>query len=136
MNEGPSIQPPALESLRAALADLLTAAGCEPTQDLISAILSLCGANMLTSRHGDVLQLSIRGMNDKEICDVLGIHPNTLALHWREIRARLGIVTRLQIGAAEVLATCRSTQVAKAPTIIQSWSSKRPKGRTQRRHEE
>lgn len=122
MNSASDIQKP-LAEWRAALADLLTANGCEPSSDLIDAILSVCGANLLTDRHGDVLQLATRGWNDKEICGALGLHENTLALHWREIRARLGMCSRLQIGVALALATCRNPQVAHPADLPQSHHS-------------
>jgi len=117
----PSIQPePALTTLRAAIGDLLVANRCKPTPELLDAILAVCGANTLTERHGDVLRLALAGRNDKEISDELSIHENTLQLHWREIRARVGIVSRFQLGSVIAFATCGSPQVVSREKIKQS----------------
>jgi DNA-binding CsgD family transcriptional regulator len=86
------------KELRAELELVLLKHLCEPTAGLIDAILRTCGASALTPRHFDVVRHSLGGLNDKEIASIMNITARTLEIHWHDIRTRLGIFSRLQLG--------------------------------------
>lgn len=91
------------ETLEDRLEDALLACGVTPTKKLCSLLLWAIGANTITPQQFAVLRLAIGGLADKQIADELGIHSRTLELHWHELRQRLGINSRCQIGAAVVI---------------------------------
>jgi DNA-binding CsgD family transcriptional regulator len=113
---------PAQDKLTDDLHDALLANGVTPTHELLEAILWAVGASTITERQFAVLRLAISGANDKTIADELSISARAVEEHWKEIRRRLGIETRLQLGAAVVMTLWKPTgcQAARPGVICTS----------------
>lgn len=105
------------------LKDALLRNGATPSPEMLADILDAVGANYITPQQFAVLRCAIAGESDKQIAGTLDLHLNTVQLHWREIRERLGIASRLQLGA-HVVATCVNTQVHMAIRPCEASSKK------------
>lgn len=93
------------------LDDALAGHEVDLTIELLKDILLAVGINRITAQQFAVLRAAISGDSDKQIADRLQIHENTVQLHWREIRSRLGIASKLQLGAYVVAETCGNPQI-------------------------
>lgn len=56
----------------------------------------------MTKREGEVLQLVLRGMKNKQICQELGISEGTIKCHLRMLFKEFGVNTRLQLALKAV----------------------------------
>lgn len=93
------------EGLIQDLDDALLAHDIDLTPELLRDILWAVGINRITPQQFAVLRAALGGANDKEIAAQLDIAEVTLELHWKQIRQRLGIASRFQLGAYFVAAT-------------------------------
>jgi ATP/maltotriose-dependent transcriptional regulator MalT len=97
------------EELHGNIIDALLRHRITPTREMLEDIAAAFDLSSPSEEAFAILCGALRGSEDKEIAAELGIHLNTVAYHWREIRRRLGITGRVQIGATIVASLCKHT---------------------------
>jgi len=85
------------------------AGSLQPAADVLSDVLSVLARPdlttsvrrepatfVLTRREGQILRLLGQGLSDRQIAETLGISPKTASVHVSNVKAKLGVETRLE----------------------------------------